>query len=205
MNRDGSHCRVGVRHLADISGLDKTTVAQHRALAVQLGWLIGSKPQRGHGSGELYSAAPDDVELTDSNTASDKSGQPRFAPPTVSGLAAATVRNEPAIRPVKADVPSLPVLSLKRKLEGMRREETTERQIYAIDERSLEGFIREMLMTDPRVPHYLHDIRSLANLVPASHRLPGYETVIQRLIGEGASEPAELPKNRNLGSSNEAR
>jgi hypothetical protein len=35
MDRDGSHCRVGVRRLADITGLDKTTVAQHRAAAIK--------------------------------------------------------------------------------------------------------------------------------------------------------------------------
>jgi hypothetical protein len=44
MDRDGSHCRVGVRRLAGITGLDKTTVAQHRTAAIKLGWLIGSKP-----------------------------------------------------------------------------------------------------------------------------------------------------------------
>lgn len=53
MDRDGSHCRVGVRRLADITGLDKTTLAQHRAAAIKRGWLIGSKPPRGQGSGEI--------------------------------------------------------------------------------------------------------------------------------------------------------
>jgi len=38
MDRDGSHCRGGVRRLADITGLDKTTVAQHRAAAIKRGW-----------------------------------------------------------------------------------------------------------------------------------------------------------------------
>jgi hypothetical protein len=69
MDRDGSHCRVGVRRLADITGLDKTTVAQHRAAAIKRGWLIGSKPPRGQGSGEIYAAAPDGVRGTDNGQA----------------------------------------------------------------------------------------------------------------------------------------
>jgi len=41
MNRDGTHCRVGVRRLAEVTGLDKSTVAEHRAVAISGGWLIG--------------------------------------------------------------------------------------------------------------------------------------------------------------------
>ena len=40
MNRDGTRCRVGLRRLADEIGLNKSTVAQHRAAAIKRGWLI---------------------------------------------------------------------------------------------------------------------------------------------------------------------
>ena len=43
MNRDGSNCHVGVRRLAEVSGLDKSTVAERRASAIAGGWLMGSK------------------------------------------------------------------------------------------------------------------------------------------------------------------
>lgn len=36
MSRDGSHCHVAVWRLADITALDETTVAQHRASAIEL-------------------------------------------------------------------------------------------------------------------------------------------------------------------------
>jgi hypothetical protein len=43
MDRDGTHCWVGVRRLAIDTGLDKSTVAEHRAAAIAAGWLIGCK------------------------------------------------------------------------------------------------------------------------------------------------------------------
>lgn len=111
MDRDGSHCRVGVRRRADITGLDKTTVAQHRAAAIKLGWLIGSKPPRGQGSGEIFAAAPDGVKGADSGTVSSDAGQADAGPREVSGLPGATVRSNPANRQGGPHVPSLPFTS----------------------------------------------------------------------------------------------
>jgi hypothetical protein len=126
MDRDGSHCRVGVRRLADITGLDKTTVAQHRAAAIKLGWLMGSKPPRGQGSGEIFAAAPDGVRGTDSGTVSSDAGQANAGPREVSGLTGATVRSKPANRPSGPDVPSLPLTPLERKLDAIRKGGSTE-------------------------------------------------------------------------------
>ena len=182
MNRDGSRCVVGVRHLAAICGLDKTTVSQHRAQAIQLGWLIGSRPPRGRGSGELYPAAPDGLDIAAPEGLSGDSGQPHSKLAEVSGMVAPTVRVDHSKCLVNPDVPSLPISTLRRKLEEMRQEGILARRSCEIDEKSLEDYLLKMLKTDPRVPHYLHDLRSLTNLVPHSHRLPGYEGIIQRLI-----------------------
>ena len=49
MKRDGSGCWAGVRRLAIVTGLDKSTVAKHRALAIGAGWLIVSPGRHGRG------------------------------------------------------------------------------------------------------------------------------------------------------------
>jgi hypothetical protein len=80
MNRDGSNCRVGVRRLAEVTGLDKSTVAEHRAAAISGGWLIGSKQPRGGPSTDLRAALPDGATacrwpfLSDRVSQSDRRG-----------------------------------------------------------------------------------------------------------------------------------
>jgi hypothetical protein len=75
-----------------------TTVAQHWAAAIKLGWLIGSKPSRGQGSGEIFAAAPDGVKVADNGTVSSDAGQADARPREVSGLTRSTVRSQPAKR-----------------------------------------------------------------------------------------------------------
>jgi hypothetical protein len=112
MNRDGSNCRVGVRRLAEVNGLDKGTVAEHRAAAIPGGWLMGSKQPRGGPSTDLRPALPDGV-TADGISMSVETGQTVANPESLSGLNPAPVRNEPSKCPARPDVPSLPILPLK--------------------------------------------------------------------------------------------
>ena len=79
MDRDGTHCWVGVRHLATVTGLDKSTVAEHRAAAIAAGWLMGCKRPRGGPSTDLQAALPDGVPA-ESPTLSCRAGRHRQIP-----------------------------------------------------------------------------------------------------------------------------
>jgi hypothetical protein len=151
MDRVGSHCRVGVRRLADITGLDKTTVAQHRTAAIKLGWLIGSKPPRGQGSGEIFAATPDGVKATDSGTVSSEAGQADAKPRQVSGLTGPTVRNKPTNRPSGPDVPSLPLTPLGKRLEATRNGGPTNICNRHITQANLKDHLRNWMRRDPTV------------------------------------------------------
>ena len=48
MDRDGTHCWVGVRRLAKDTGLDKSTVAEHRAAAIAAGAAAPARTCRQH-------------------------------------------------------------------------------------------------------------------------------------------------------------
>ena len=186
MDRDGSHCRVGVRRLADITGLDKTTVAQHRAAAIKLGWLIGSKPPRGQGSGEIFAAAPECVKGADNGTVSSNAGQADPGPRQVSGLTGATVRSEPANRPIRPDVPSLPLTPLERRLEAIRKGGSTEMRNPGITQANLKDHLRNWMRRDPTVAKYLpmRDAVAIGKLTPERLRMCNYEEMIRILIDE---------------------
>ena len=186
MDRDGSHCRVGVRRLANITGLDKTTVAQHRAAAIKLGWLIGSKPSRGQGSGEILAAAPDGVKGTDSGTVSSDAGQAEAGPREVSDLTGTTVRSEPANRQVEPDVPSLPLTPLGRRLEAIQKSAFTEMRNPGITQANLKDHLRNWMRRDPTVAKYLpmRDAVAIGKLTPERLRMCNYEDKIRILIDE---------------------
>jgi hypothetical protein len=186
MDRDGSHCRVGVRRLADITGLDKTTVAQHRAAAIKRGRLIGSKPPRGQGSGEIFAAAPDGVKGADNCTVSSEAGQADAGPRAPSGLTRATVRSKPANRPSGPDVPSLPLTPLERRLESIRKSRPTEMRNRGITQANLKEHLRNWMRRDPTVAKYLpmRDAVAIGKLAPEWLRMCNYEEMIRTLIDE---------------------
>ncbi len=66
MKRDGSGCWAGVRRLAIVTGLDKNTVAKHRALAVAAGWLIVSSPSPTSRYRTYLAAIPDGLPVPSS-------------------------------------------------------------------------------------------------------------------------------------------
>lgn len=111
MNRDGSNCRVGVRRLAEVTGLDKSTVAEHRTAAISGGWLMGSKQPRGGPSTDLRAALPDGV-TADRILMSGETGQAIANPESLSGLNPGPVWNEPSKCLARPDVPSEPIIRI---------------------------------------------------------------------------------------------
>lgn len=74
MDRDGGNCWAGVRRLSEMTGLDKSTVAKHRALAVSTGWLIPGEASR-HSRYQTFSAAlPDGVHCYSSTKDREQRG-----------------------------------------------------------------------------------------------------------------------------------
>jgi hypothetical protein len=186
MDRDGSHCRVGVRRLANITGLDKTTVAQHRAAAIKLGWLIGSKPSRGQGSGEIFAAAPDGAKVSDNGAVSSDAGQADARPREVSSLTGSTVRSQPAKRQAGPDVPSLPLTPIVRRLEAIQKGAFTEMRNPGITQANLKDHLRTWMRGDPTVAKYLpmRDAVAIGKLTPERLRMCNYEEKIRILIDE---------------------
>lgn len=107
MNRDGGNCFVGVRRLAINTGLDKSTVAEHRALAIKLGWLMTSPVSRYSRSREVMTSVPDDLPTERSDELSGQAGQllsgvPGRSSAALSGLTTAAVRFDRPNRPAGA-------------------------------------------------------------------------------------------------------
>jgi hypothetical protein len=181
MNRDGSNCRVGVRRLAEVTGLDKSTVAEHRTTAISGGWLMGSKQPRGRPSTELRAALPDGV-TADGILMSGETGQAIANPGSQSGLNPGPVWNEPSKCPARPDVPSLPNLPLKSARELVSQVGFQQNRCDGFEQHPAEGRLREWLARDPRISEYRHDPDALARMTPLQYRFPGYENVIRRIV-----------------------
>jgi hypothetical protein len=162
------------------------TIAQHRAAAIKRGWLIGSKPPRGQGSGEIFAAAPDGLKGADNGTVSSEAGQADAGPRALSGLTRATVRSKPANRPSGADIPSLPLTPLERRLESIRKGGSTEMRNPGITQANLKEHLRNWMRGDPTVPKYLpmRDAVAIGKLTPERLRMCNYEEMIRILIDE---------------------
>lgn len=110
MKRDGSGCWAGVRRLAIVTGLDKSTVAKHRALAIAAGWLIVSAPSPRSRFRTYLTAIPDAVPIPEirrtRNSASlgglsEQTGQ--SSQPRLSGFGVSTVQPERTHSPTPPD------------------------------------------------------------------------------------------------------
>jgi len=186
MNRDGTRCRVGVRRLAEDTGLDKSTVAQHRATAIQLGWLIAMKRRLGQGCGELLPAAPDAVVAEQDAVLSADSAHANRSQMSASGTDQSTVRIQTRKCPAAADRSSAPIGLLTDRTEALRQSDYTKDGRPFVTRETLKDRIREWMMRDPSVPKYLSigDTESLKMLVPMNLRAFHYEEVIEFLAGE---------------------
>lgn len=190
MDRDGSRCVVGVRRLADITGLNKDTVAEHRTMAVTSGWLILSERPTTSRCREIYPAIPDQFSQGQRHPLSSVAGQSMSSrtgqsgtiqPSRLSGLGDATVRFQPSDCPAPPDLPLIPLLPLRSgNLEAkfQTRSKPTDPQYLQNRRRSLEAW----LLTSQTAQRYRHDIDSLVRLVPLDFRFQNYEDFIRLVI-----------------------
>lgn len=190
MDRDGSHCIVGIRHLAEITGLNKNTVAEHRTLATAAGWLILSDRPTTSRRREIYPAIPDRIAEAQRQPQSSVTGQSLSSPAgqlmanLQSGLSCqgdATVQFPPSGCPTLPDIPLRPLLPLgsaAQKIVG--RQQSTPRKL--LPRPLAQSCLRAWLLTDPRVQQYKHDVDALALLAPLSCRYPGYKDFMTGLL-----------------------
>lgn len=188
MDRDGSNCRVGVRRLAAVTGLNKDTVATHRGLAIQAGWLIASgrstSPNR-----EVLAAVPDGIAVDQVDQLSREAGQLLSGPVSQSkaqsisrpsDLRDAAVRSHPPSYPVGSDVPLQPLSPLGNRSANTTPAATDEK-IGGGHPESPQARLRIWMLSNETAQKYQHDPEALTRLAPLDCRYPGYESFVRRL------------------------
>jgi hypothetical protein len=189
MKRDGSGCWVGVRRLAIVTGLDKSTVAKHRALAIATGWLIVSARSARSRYRTYLAAVPDEVPIPQSRRTqlaanvsrlSELTGQ--SSRPRLSGFTTSTVRPEQTHCPTPPDITL--VLTSKETLAHQTVGGATEAApssaggnpadcpSSAVDQ------LRRWLKTDVTAGRF-RSYNLLVKLTPAELRFDGYEEIIR--------------------------
>jgi hypothetical protein len=125
MDGSGAGCWAGVRCLAEITGLDKSTVAKHRSLAIADGWLIAADNRPRNSRYRKFSAAvPDGVPFHPSTKERDRKGHEKpsaqsgrfghLLHPSLSGHTTYRVRSGGTDCPTTPDKPLTPnVIPLK--------------------------------------------------------------------------------------------
>ena len=201
MKRDGSGCWAGVRRLAIVTGLDKSTVAKHRALAIVAGWLIVSARSPRSKFRTYLAAVPDAAPIPQThrtrNSASiglsEQTGQ--SSQPRLSGFSVSTVR------PGRTHCPTPPdktlVLTNKRTLAQRDATPTAANAAPPTDSRRTGGpsaaveILRRWLQTDGTAERFrgCHDL--LANLIPPELRFCGQEDVLRERSTLQPEEPSD--------------
>jgi hypothetical protein len=201
MKRDGSGCWAGVRRLAIVTGLDKSTVAKHRALAIGAGWLIVSARSPRSRFRTYLAAVPDAVPIPQThrtrNSASiglsEQTGQ--SSRPRRSGLIASTVRLERTHCPTPPD--KTLVLTNKRTLAQRDATPTAANAAQPTDSRRTSGpstaaeILRRWLQTDGAAERFKGSHDLLANLTPPEPRFHGHEDVIRERSTLQQQEPSD--------------
>jgi hypothetical protein len=187
MDRDGSNCRVGARHLAIVTGLNKTTVANHRARAIEAGWLIAS-PLARHSSKREYCTAVPDSLITASHDELSRAGGQQLSSSNgqstadstnqLSGLSNLGVRFEPPNRPVARDIPLRPLLPLSER----DKNSSVHMDLQSPKVISHQQRLERWLITDERVRQYKDNVDALSRLAPLQYRFAGYEEFIRRVM-----------------------
>ncbi len=191
MKRDGSGCWAGVRRLAIVTGLDKTTVAKHRALAIAAGWLIVSARSPSSRCRMYLAAVPDAVPIpqTRQTQKSAKFGRPSELTGQLSSSQLSAV-NASTVRPGRTHCPTPPdktlVLTNKRTLARRDARQVTSTAtsstsggVRADHPLSAAELLRRWLQTDGTAERFRGCHQLLINLAPPELRFQGYEEVIR--------------------------
>lgn len=180
MDHDGKSCWAGVRDLAEITGLNKDTIASYRTLALETGWLMAAPADEARHPDELWAAVPDGIEI-DPQPARSR-GQQSHGAEQSSGA----VRSDRTICPAPPDVSLQISIPLHRESESGRRNSPPDEAAQALA-KSRELRLRAWLAADPVAKAYRRDIDSLERLVPVRLRFDGYQRVIHDLVNDQSS------------------
>ena len=196
MNSDGSSCFVGVRRLHDITGFDKTTVARHRKRAVELGWLLPSDRPRTSRSREFCAALPDGVTVytpirsrrsnvqdsiarVSADRGQSLSGKCGQSQNPLSAICTSSVRKLPSDCPHNADIPVLPVNTLKSAPSDMSTDSFMPLETATAGEEMTRERLDVWIRSDNFAQAYHLSPELLVKLTPPNCRFPGYEALIR--------------------------
>lgn len=191
MDRDGGNCWVGVRRLAQGTNLNKSTVARHRASAVEAGWLITSEHSSRSRNRIMLAAVPDALCAAISERSSSKSasrvygrvGQSKEdSRRSLSGINIGSVHSRSPDCTVSPDIPSSPSIpsagsigsgSIRANTGAGRPQRTA----------AAEANLARWIANSDQANDYLHDLNALYRLTPFHGRFQGYEDVIRQASG----------------------
>jgi hypothetical protein len=211
MDSDGSSCFVGVRRLHDITGFDKTTVARHRRRAVDLGWLLRSDRFRRSRSHEFCAALPDGVAVytpirsrrsnlqasiasvsaergqslsgkcghKDSSQLSGECGQSQNP---LSAIGTSSVRKLPSDCPHNADIPVLPVNTLKSATSDTSADSSMAPETESAGEEMTRERLDVWIRSENFAQVYHLGPELLVKLTPPNCRFRGYEALIREAV-----------------------
>ena len=208
MDSDGSSCFAGVRRLHDITGFDKTTVARHRKRAVDLGWLMPADRPRNSRSREFCAALPEGVPVytpmrsrranvqasiapvsadrrqslsgkCGHNDASQLSGECGQSQNPLSAICTSSVRKLSSDCPHNADIPVLPVNTLKSATSKTSAELSTAPEPESASEEMTRERLHVWIRSDNFAQVYHLSPELLVKLTPPNCRFPGYEALIR--------------------------
>jgi hypothetical protein len=196
VNSDGSSCFVGVRRLHDITGFDKTTVARHRKRAVELGWLLPSDRPRNSRSREFCAALPDGVtvytpirsrrspvQVSIAQGSADRgqslSGECGQSQKPLSAICTSSVRKLSSDCPRYADIPVLPVNTLKSATSDTSADSSMAPETESAGEEMTRERLDVWIRSDNFAQVYHLSPELLVKLTPPNCRFPGYEALIR--------------------------
>jgi len=211
MNSDGSSCFVGVRRLHDITGFDKTTVARHRKRAVEFGWLLPSDGPRNSRSREFCAALPDGVTVYTPIRSRSSNVQASIAPVSadcgqslcskcghkdsrqlsrecgqsqnpLSAICTSSVRKLSSDCPHHADIPVLPVNTLKSATSDTSADLPIPPETESAGEEMTRERLDVWIRSDNFAQVYHLSPELLVKLTPPNCRFPGYEALIREAV-----------------------
>jgi hypothetical protein len=208
----GDGCYASTRRLAEVTGLNKDTVAEHREIALRHGWLMRAPAAERIHACEVWTTLPDDV-FAQVAGASGRSAYSQVAvdirsqPASLSGSFPETVRFQPADCPAPPDI-SLRDLNISKSHSDLGDMSDApvdiSRATYttalgagnesAVIERRRKDLLR-WLVTDLRETREIDDLTALLSRIPGELRYEGHEDLVQRYVedvrnastGRGAS------------------
>ncbi len=190
MDRDGGNCRVGVRRLAMVTGLNKNTVAKHRADAIKIGWLVIVVRSSRTRTAEIQASVPDNISDHPNSTLSCETGQSvssaaghatSISRSQVYGRSDSTVPFQTSHCPAGRDIPLISLLPLRSGVPERLVRANSARAGWK-ERRKLQAVLQSWLLNDKMAQKYTHDADTLARLTPLEWRFPGYEEFIQQQL-----------------------